>query len=47
MTMLETNPVERPSATTHVEMCHCGQELDCCHGTHCPRCGATLPNSRA
>lgn len=22
--------------------CRCGQELDVCHGTHCPRCGSTV-----
>ena len=22
--------------------CACGQPLDCCHTTHCPRCGITL-----
>lgn len=23
-------------------MCRCGQDLDICTGTHCPRCGATV-----
>ncbi|MGN6779891.1 MAG: hypothetical protein ACTHJH_00120 [Marmoricola sp.] len=23
----------------HDERCGCGQELDCCAGEHCPRCG--------
>jgi hypothetical protein len=23
-------------------VCRCGQELDVCHGTHCPRCGSTV-----
>jgi hypothetical protein len=22
--------------------CDCGQALDCCHTSHCPRCGTTL-----
>lgn len=26
-------------------VCHCGQELDVCHGTHCPRCGATVSSA--
>jgi hypothetical protein len=25
--------------------CRCGQELDVCHGTHCPRCGSTVASS--
>ena len=25
-----------------VGMCHCGQELDICTRTHCPRCGSTV-----
>ena len=23
--------------------CPCGQELDTCRGSHCPRCGHRLP----
>lgn len=28
---------ERRSLST---TCRCGQELDVCHGAHCPRCGS-------
>ncbi len=23
-------------------VCHCGQELDICSRTHCPRCGSSV-----
>lgn len=25
-----------------VSICGCGQDLDVCTGTHCPRCGTSL-----
>lgn len=25
--------------------CRCGQELDVCSRSHCPRCGSNLPRS--
>jgi len=30
------------SALSPAQDCACGQPLDCCHTTHCPRCGITL-----
>lgn len=33
----ETEPDGRTDAT-----CACGQALDYCHTSHCPRCGITL-----
>ena len=30
------------SVRERASACHCGQELDVCHGTHCPRCGSTV-----
>lgn len=29
----------------HTTACRCGQELDLCHGAHCPRCGSSLTAS--
>jgi hypothetical protein len=29
-------------ALTSPPVCGCGQDLDVCQGTHCPRCGAHL-----
>jgi hypothetical protein len=31
----------RAAACTTVT-CRCGQELDVCHGEHCPRCGTAV-----
>ena len=48
-TMTVTEPVavvaERPDTriSTAVRSCRCGQELDVCTRSHCPRCGANLP----
>ncbi|MDX6357530.1 MAG: hypothetical protein QOH37_584 [Nocardioidaceae bacterium] len=33
---------EHPAATPPTT-CACGQELDLCHGGHCPRCGVRIP----
>ncbi|MDR7364297.1 hypothetical protein [Nocardioides marmoribigeumensis] len=30
---------------TSAARCRCGQQLDCCARSHCPRCGRTLPSS--
>lgn len=27
-------------------VCHCGQELDICSRTHCPRCGSSVTHAR-
>jgi hypothetical protein len=34
--MIATVLVELPS------VCMCGQDLDVCSGTHCPRCGTSV-----
>ena len=34
-------------ALTSPPVCGCGQDLDVCHGTHCPRCGANLLRAAA
>jgi hypothetical protein len=26
----------------HLEVCRCGQDLDLCSRSHCPRCGASI-----
>ena len=31
-----------PAPVRAVPVCGCGQDLDSCHGQHCPRCGRTL-----
>ncbi|HET7387061.1 MAG TPA: hypothetical protein VFJ19_10400 [Nocardioidaceae bacterium] len=43
-TATERRPARTPSALRSVD-CHCGQTLDVCSHTHCPRCGRTLPAS--
>jgi len=36
-------PVRRVTAVLEQDLrCGCGQELDCCAGDHCPRCGHDL-----
>jgi hypothetical protein len=44
MTSLVTDTVRlrRLSHVSPTRDCACGQPLDCCHTTHCPRCGITL-----
>jgi hypothetical protein len=34
--------LRRTTALSPAQDCACGQPLDCCHTTHCPRCGITL-----
>lgn len=33
-----------PAEERHVlsQVCRCGQDLDMCHRSHCPRCGAVI-----
>lgn len=38
---LTQTPVQATAQVT-VPVCACGQDLDCSHGRHCPRCGRTL-----
>jgi hypothetical protein len=43
--MRSTHHQHRSQAVLHraqIPVCSCGQDLDCVHGTHCPRCGTTL-----
>ena len=46
-TMTITEPVATERSDAHakatVRSCRCGQELDVCTRSHCPRCGANLP----
>jgi hypothetical protein len=30
------------STSHHLALCGCGQDLDVCAGTHCPRCGSSV-----
>ena len=32
----------RRAVGVDVPTCTCGQDLECCHQAHCPRCGRTL-----
>ncbi len=37
-----TTTVSMAQRRSNAGVCHCGQELDMCSRTHCPRCGSTL-----
>ncbi len=37
--------IEHGCPDTIPAACACGQDLDCTHREHCPRCGATLAQS--
>jgi hypothetical protein len=39
---LGTAVAEAAVALAEPTACSCGQELDCCRGEHCPRCGRDL-----
>jgi hypothetical protein len=32
----------RDAVREHAAVCDCGQDLDCCTGDHCPRCGCVV-----
>jgi hypothetical protein len=40
-TLIEQTPWGARTVTAE-STCACGQALDCCHTSHCPRCGITL-----
>lgn len=46
MTIQLTRPAtaldEQRAVVADVRSCSCGQELDCCHAAHCPRCGVSI-----
>ena len=38
----------RPEVVSRVSaMCACGQDLDTCTGSHCPRCGTSIAANAA
>ncbi len=39
---VDNQPVLRRARGQHFRDCACGQQLDVCTRTHCPRCGRTL-----
>lgn len=39
---IDKQPVARRARGQHTRSCGCGQQLDVCTRTHCPRCGRTL-----
>jgi len=42
MTTIQFPEAQHTTSRTTVPVCACGQDLDRCHGRHCPRCGRTL-----
>ena len=39
---MATMLLEKRAMVDDDRTCDCGQALDCCHTSHCPRCGTTL-----